>query len=154
DLRLDPDDTFGYEGLAAHNFFLGRFSEAENALRRAAERKMEIPDFLVLRYYLAFFKGDEAGMEREVTLARGRRGAEDWLSHNQALVLAHSGHMRQARTMWERAIVLAQQTGDRERAAIYETAAAVCEAQFGNAAAARRRALAALQLAKGRDVEY
>jgi tetratricopeptide (TPR) repeat protein len=62
--------------------------------------------------------------------------------------------MRQARTMWERAITLAQQAGERERVAIYETAVAVSEAQFGNMAAAKERARAALRLGKGRDVEY
>jgi Tfp pilus assembly protein PilF len=74
--------------------------------------------------------------------------------HNQALVLARSGQMRQARTMWERAIALAQQAGDRERVAIYKAAAAVCEAHFGNAGTAKEGARAALQVAKGRDVEY
>jgi tetratricopeptide (TPR) repeat protein len=35
-----------------------------------------------------------------------------------------------------------------------KTSPAACEANLGNAAAARRHALAALELAKGRDVEY
>jgi tetratricopeptide (TPR) repeat protein len=62
--------------------------------------------------------------------------------------------MQQARTMWERAVALAQQAGDHEAAAIYMSAEAVCEAHVGNAAEAKRRAAAALKLAKGRDVEY
>jgi len=152
-LRLNPDDPFAYV-LALHYSLLNRFSEAADALQRAAERKLEIPESLVTRYYLAFFKGDQAVMEREIVRARGVRGLEDWMSHNQALVLARFGRMRQARTMWERAIALAEQAGERERAAIYETAEAVCEAHFGNMAAAKSRAEAALQLAKGRDVEY
>ena len=41
-----------------------------------------------------------------------------------------------------------------ERAAIFQSAQAVCEAHFGNSAAAKERARAALQLGKGRDVEY
>jgi tetratricopeptide (TPR) repeat protein len=76
------------------------------------------------------------------------------MSHNQALVLARSGRMQQARTMWERAVASAQQAGLLERAAIFESAEAVCEAHFGNAAAAKERARAALALAKNRDVEY
>jgi len=76
------------------------------------------------------------------------------MSHRQALVLARSGRMGQARNMWERAIASAQQAGKRETAAIYEAAAAVCEAHCGNGAAAKKRARAALELAKGRDVEY
>jgi eukaryotic-like serine/threonine-protein kinase len=152
-LRLNPDDSYGYI-LAFHNLLLNRFAEAGNVLQRAAERKIEIPPFLVTRYYLAFFKGDQAGMEREIALARGKPGVEDWMLHQQAMVLAHSGHLREARVMWQRATALAQQEADRERAAIFEAAAAVCEAHLGNAATAKRRALAALDLGKGRDAEY
>jgi tetratricopeptide (TPR) repeat protein len=122
-------------------------------LQQAAAHKLEIPEYLVTRYYLAFFKGDEAGMEREITRAR-EEDAEEWITHHQALVLAHSGRMRQARTTWERAVAMAQQDGKRENAAIYNAAEAVCEAHIGNAAAAQERARAALELAKGRDVEY
>jgi len=69
-------------------------------------------------------------------------------------VLARSGRISQARTMWERAIASAQQAGNRETAAIYQAAEAVSEAHCGNRAAARKRARAALELAKGRDVVY
>jgi tetratricopeptide (TPR) repeat protein len=151
-IRLDPDTPYGYR-VATHYLSLDRFAEAEDALRRAAERKLEIPEMLVDRYYLAFLKGDQAGMEREIARAPGEQ-AEDWMAHNQALVLARSGRMRQARVMWDRAIALANQDGRHENAAIYTAAEAVCEAHFGNGAAAKERARAALELAKGRDVEY
>jgi tetratricopeptide (TPR) repeat protein len=152
-LRLNPDIPFPYDSLALHNLCLNRFTEAADALQRAAERKQEHPEFLVQRYYLAFLKGDQTAMEREIARAPGEH-AEDWMSHNQALVLARSGRMRQARTMWEHAIAMAQQAGKREIAALYEAAEAVCEADFGNTVAAKERARAALDLAKGRDVEY
>jgi tetratricopeptide (TPR) repeat protein len=153
ELRRNPDDTFGYGGLAIHNLMLDRFAEATDALQRAAERKLETPDLLVDRYYVAFLKGDQAGMDREVARAREEH-AEDWMSHNQALVLARLGRMHQARTMWEHAVAVAQQAGKGENAALYEAAEAVCEARFGNAAAAKERARAALDLTKGRDVAY
>jgi hypothetical protein len=44
---------------------------------------------------------------------------------------------------------MARQDGNRETAAIYEAAEAVCEAHFGNAAAAKQLARAALDLQKG-----
>ena len=152
-LRLDPGYTFAY-GYAFHSLMLDRYAETADVLRRAAERKLEIPEMLVTRYYLAFLTGDQTGMDREIARARGTQGVEDWMSHNQALVLARSGRMREARTMWERATGLAQQAGNRERVAIYQGAEAVCEANIGNSDAARRLARAALELAKGRDVEY
>jgi serine/threonine protein kinase/tetratricopeptide (TPR) repeat protein len=153
-LRLNPDLVFPYDSLASNNISLGRFEDAAAALQRAAKRKMEIPLFVAQRYYLAFLQGDDVGMKREVERARGNREAEDWMSHHQAMVLARSGQMRNARSMWRRAIELALQTGDAEKAAIYEAAAAVCEAHCGNLAEADQRARAALALGKGRDVEY
>ena len=152
-IQLDPAMPFPYASLTTHNLFLDRFSAAESAVRLAAEHKVGLSDFLVYRYYLAFLRGDQAGMDREV--ARGpAEHAADRMSHHQALVLARSGRMGPAREMWERAIALAQQASLRETAAIYEAAVAICEAHFENQAAARDRAHAALKLAKGRDVEY
>ena len=153
-IELEPDNPFGYVGLATHSLHLDRFAETASALQRAAQRKMESRYFLLYRYYLAFCTGDQAGMEREVTQARGNPGAEEVMSHQQALVLARSGHMEQAVMILQRAISLARHLEHWEKAALYEAAAAACEAHFGNAAAAKRRALAALKIGKGRDVEY
>jgi DNA-binding winged helix-turn-helix (wHTH) protein/tetratricopeptide (TPR) repeat protein len=153
-LELNPDDLFGYASLAFHNLHLGRLSEVRKTLQRANSRKLENVDSLLLRYYLAFLQYDQAGMEREISLARGKPGTEDLLSNSGALVLAYSGHLHEAEAMWQRAMSLAQETGDRERAGMYGVAAAACEAHFGDAAAATRHALDAIELGKGRDVEY
>jgi tetratricopeptide (TPR) repeat protein len=153
-LRLNPDLTLAYDCLYIHNISLDRFAEAAVALQRAAERKMEIPLFMVNRYYLAFLEGDEAGMKREMDRARGSLEAEGWMSHNEALVLARCGKMRNARLRWQHTIELLQQSGDRERAAIYQAAEAVCEAHLGNRDQAKEGARAAVELGKGRDVEY
>jgi len=153
-IGLDPDFVPGYENLAFDYIYLDRLGEAANTLQRAAARKLEIPDFLVLRYYIAFLKGDKTGMEREAAQAQGTLGAEDWVSHQEALVSAYSGHLQQARRMSRRAVELAQKAAQRERAATYEAGAALWEAFFGNASAAGRSAMAARELSKGRDVEY
>ena len=151
-IRFDPDLPFSYV-VAAHYLSLDRFKEAEDALRRDAARKLEIPEMLVHRYYLAFLRGDQAAMDREIARAQEEH-AEDQMSHHQALVLARSGQMRQERSMWERTIALAQQADKHETAALYEAAEAVCEAHFGNGAAAKEHARSALKIAQGRDVEY
>jgi len=153
-LRLHPDLAPAYGSLVAHNLGLGRFAEAAAALQRAADRKLENPLFLVSRYYLAFLDGDEAGMKREVERAHGNMEAEDWMSHNQALVLARAGQMRNARVLWQHTIERTQQTGHLERAAIYRAAQAVCEAHVGNRDLAKESARAAVVLGQGRDVVY
>jgi eukaryotic-like serine/threonine-protein kinase len=153
-IALDPDLTPAYANLAWSDFYSDRPGEAEHIIQRASERKLEIPELLVLRYYIAFLKGDKAGMEREVAMSRGKSGAEDWMWHSEALVSARSGQLELARRMARRAVDVAQQAGQQERAATYETGTAVWEAFFGDASAARRNAKAALELSKGRDVEY
>ncbi|MGA9900081.1 MAG: protein kinase [Terriglobales bacterium] len=153
-LAIDPDLTPAYLNLGYSYFYLDRLGEAENTLQRASERKMEIPELLLLRYYLAFLEGDTARMEQVVARAKGKPGAEDWMALAQALVLARSGQLQAARNLSRRAVDLAQQAGQRETAATYKTGAAASEALVGNAAEAKRDALAALELSKGRDVEY
>jgi tetratricopeptide (TPR) repeat protein len=153
-IGLDPDFSFGYANLAFSYAYLDRLQEAEDTLQRASERKLEIPEVLILRYYIAFLRGDKPGMEREAALIQGKPGAEQWIVHSQALVLALAGHLQQARMASRRAADLAEQAGQRESAATYEDGAAVWNALFGNNPEARQRAMAALQLSKGRDVEY
>ena len=56
--------------------------------------------------------------------------------------------------MSSRAVQLALQSSQRERAAEFEAGAALWEAFFGNASVARQTATDALRLSTGRDVEY
>jgi len=153
-LAVDPDLAIRYATLASSYFLTGRFPEAESTLERASERKLEIPSFLVLRYNIAVLKGDQAQMDRALGLARGKRRAEHWMAHEEALALARSGRLQAARRSSSRAVDLAVQEGQRESAASYQAARAVWEAVCGNAAEGQRSAMAALELAKGRDVQY
>jgi tetratricopeptide (TPR) repeat protein len=153
-LELDPDFVFGYVNCGYSYLCLDRIGEAEITLQRASERKVEAPEFLILRYYISFLKGDTAAMQREVALSKGKSGAEDWIAHSEALASAYSGHLQRATRMSRRAVDLAQQAGQRERAATYQAGAAVWDAFFGNTTEAKQRATAALELSKGRDVEY
>jgi DNA-binding winged helix-turn-helix (wHTH) protein/predicted Zn-dependent protease len=152
--RLDPDFPIGYGNLASSYIALGRLDEAETTIQRAFERKLQRPFFPVQLYAVAFLKDDKTGMERLVAQARGKLGVEDSMSDSESSVLAYSGHLEQARKMSQRAADLARQADHRERAALYETNAALREAFFGNALPARQRAMAALEPSTGRDVEY
>jgi len=153
-ISLDQGFAPAYVNLALSYIFLNRPADAERTIQQAAERQLDIPELVLMRYHIAFLRNSAAGMDREAALAVGNAGIEDWMSHAQALVLARSGQLRQARKMSDRAIVLAQQAGQKDRAATYEAGAAVSEALFGNSAEARRRSMAALALSNSRDVEY
>ena len=153
-VELDPDFAIGYYNLAVDLVYLDRAGEAGEPLRRAAVRGLEIDEFVMLEYDLAFLKGDQAGMEQVAGRARQRSGAENWISNREAFALAYSGRLQQARSMTHRAVESARQAAQRERAGLWEAGAAVREAFFGNAPEAGKRATAALQLSKNREVEY
>ena len=113
-----------------------------------------MPDYFVLRYDIAFLKDDKADMERQVSLAQEKSGAEDWIANHQAFVYGYSGQLQEATRMSRKATERALEGAQRERAALYEAGAAIREALFGNSAAAKQTARAALALSKARGVEY
>jgi serine/threonine protein kinase/tetratricopeptide (TPR) repeat protein len=153
-IELAPDFGVGYVHLGYSSIDLDRLGAAEDAARRASERKIEIPMLALLRYDVAFLKGDNGGMQREVAAARGKSGAEELISDHQAFALAYSGHLQEAGKMLRRVSDLAQQAGHREKAALFETRVALWEAFYGNAPAAKPAAMAALAVAKNREVQY
>jgi eukaryotic-like serine/threonine-protein kinase len=153
-IAIDPDFTPGYNNLAWAYVLSGRSGGAENTLQQASQRHLEMPEMLVMRYYIAFLKGDADGMRRAVAQSRGQFGAEDWATYEQASVLADSGRLKEARETWNRAVALALQANQRDRAAMYEAGAAVREAFWGNSAEARLEAIAARKLSNDRDVEW
>lgn len=153
-IELDPDLSFGYYGLAVNQAFLGRLDEAENTLGRAAARGLEIDEFIMLDYDIAFLKGDQAALERTAARARQRSGAENWISAREAVTLAYSGHLQQARIASQRAVDHARQVGQQERAGLWEAGAAIREAMFGYPSEAKKAATSALALSRDRETEY
>jgi eukaryotic-like serine/threonine-protein kinase len=153
-VEADPDAGFPYNNVALTEVALGRLQEAESTLNLASQRRIEMPDFMVDRYQIAFLKGDQAGMDRIAALAMRDPGAEDTVSDQQAFALAWSGHLQQARAMSRRAVEMAQQAGELERSAQLEAGSAIREGFFGNADEARRDAGMVLKLSRGRDGEY
>jgi tetratricopeptide (TPR) repeat protein len=153
-VTTDPDILFGYQNLALNYFSLDRFPEAENALQRASERKLESPLLLVIRYDIAVLKGDKNQMDRVVALAKGKHAAERQVAEAEAVALARFGRLQAARRSSSRAIDLALQEGQPETAAGFRAARAVWEAVSGNADEGRKSAMAAVELSKSRDIQY
>jgi len=153
-IAIDPDFSSGYDSLAQNDIYLDRLEDAGETLRRAASHGLEIDEFAMLRYKIAFLKGDETGMERFAARAREKSGAESWISGRQAFTLAYSGRLRQARNLSQLAVEQATLAGQGERAGLWEAGAALREAFFGNNAAAAKKASVALTLSKDREAEY
>jgi serine/threonine protein kinase/tetratricopeptide (TPR) repeat protein len=153
-MTLAPQVPFSYINCATAQQFLGRYSDADETWRLAAERHVDMPEFLAQKYDLAFLRGDKTAMERIAAQAQGKPGAEDWVADHHALVLAYSGRLEDALTEAAKAAQLARAANIGERAAMFEAGAALWLALFGNASTAAQRGFEILKLSKARDVEY
>ena len=153
-IELDPDFPVGYLQLSFNSAFADHLPEAEKALQRAGERNLELADIQLLQYDLDFLKGDQADMQRQVSLTKGKSGVEEWMSFREAFVLAYSGRLKAAKAKSQFALDSTLKLREPERAAIFKIVPALWDALFGNAAAARQTATETLELAKSRDVEY
>ena len=153
-IQLDPDFAIGYQNVVWAYVYLNRLAEAEALLRKASERKIEIFQFSLVRYAIAFLRRDKAAMERESTHRRSALHAQGWFEHQEALTLACQGRLKDANRLSERAVFLARQAGLPERAALFQGARAVWNALLGNEEDGRKDAAAALSLARSRDADY
>lgn len=151
---LDPDFVIGYGILAYGYQYQGDLAGAARALDMAAARKLSMPELVLQRYDIAFLRGDQREMNRQVAIAKELSGAEDWMAFHQALALAYRGRLRQADVLSEQAMALAMQASQPERAALFKAAAAWREALFGEVSAARRDAGSALALSNNRYVQF
>jgi tetratricopeptide (TPR) repeat protein len=153
-VAIDPDFPYGYLQLAFNHQFAGDVAAAENALQRASDRKLEVPELLIQRYDVAFLKGDQSGMEREVSQGQKESGAEDMIADRQAFVWAYSGRLEKAKSSARHASDLNQQPDQRGRKASIDIGPALWDALFGEVSDAKKRATAAANLSSDRDVQY
>ena len=153
-IELAPDFSVGYGNIAFAYVYQNRLPEAEAVLRKASERRVENVAFSLCRYFIAFVRGDQAAMEREMTQRQAKLDAQGWFQHQEALTLAYRGRLKEAARLSDLAVTLARQGGLRERAAQFEGARAAWSALFGMPAEAQKSAAAALSLFRSRDADY
>ena len=151
-LRLEPNNGVNYNSLAFAYTSLNWLDEAEALYKQAEERKLENELLLVVRYRLAFLKGNAGQMAQLVSAAMGKPRAEDLLLAAQANTEGWYGKLKNAHELTGRAMDSAQHNDAKESAAAYQAAAALREVEAGNREQARAEAHAALKLAPNRDV--
>ncbi|HET7209742.1 MAG TPA: protein kinase [Terriglobales bacterium] len=152
-LRIDPDDALGYGNLVVQYAALNRFDEAKAVYQQAMARKLEDTGLHANLYGVAFLQADAAEMQRQIAWAAGQPGAEDLLLSLASDTEAFYGHLSKARALSLRAIDSARRSDQKETAAGWQINAALREAEFGNAAPARKATSSALALASTRDVQ-
>ena len=153
-LESAPDFPPSYINLAWSYILENRVADALRVFREAQRRKFEMPDLMIMPYYIAFLNGDAQAMQSTAAAAKQKPESEDWITHAESVVAAYNGRLPEARTLTRRAADLARQSHQDERAALYLAAAAVRESFLGDAAEARHAAREALTLSTNRDVQY
>ena len=153
-LTIDPDFVPAHLNLVFCNLYVERFREARQVVERMAARRLTPPDIPVVRYLFAFLEGDCVAMDREAHAATGDSENETQVQYVHALTAARSGQVQRARTLSRRAGERTQKSGQHERAAVFQTGAAVWEAFYGYADVAQQSARDALRISRGRDVVY
>jgi eukaryotic-like serine/threonine-protein kinase len=151
-MRIDPNVVVSYANLAADLLALNRPDEAKRLLVQAQERKLDGDYLHQEMYYQAFLQSDTAEMERQLSWAAGKPGAEDLLLSFQSDTEAYYGRLKSAQVFTRRAIGSAVRADSKETAAMWQANASLREAEFGNFANARQAASDALALSSGRDV--
>src|SRR5215813_11103406 len=151
--RLEPNDVILTANVGESYLYLNRVDEAKAVFDQALARKLDGGYLRLYLHYVAFLKGDSAQMEQQVAWGAGKPGDEDLLLSAQSDSYAYYGRMTQARDFSRRAVDSATRSDSKETAALWQVNAALREAEFGNAAAARQGVTAALALAPGRDVK-
>ena len=153
-LRRAPDDPASYFNLSGAYISLNRFDEVRSTIEQAHGRKIENLGTHLMLYALAFFEGNVTAMKQQVDWATGQSGREDAMFSTVSDTEAWFGRLNNARKVSQQAIDSALRIQEKERAAFWQGNAAIREALFGNAAAARRNAAAAASLASAsRDAQ-
>jgi DNA-binding winged helix-turn-helix (wHTH) protein/tetratricopeptide (TPR) repeat protein len=153
-IEIDPALAIAYEILASNYRYLGQLDEAGVVLKRASERKLELPEYVVQQHDIAFLRADQVGMERAAALAKGNLAAEEWMAGHEAFVLAYSGRVQEAKTILRHAAEVGLRVSGRERFGLYTIPVALWSGLFGDAPKAAQSAMQAAAASSERYVQY
>jgi eukaryotic-like serine/threonine-protein kinase len=152
-LAIDPNQSTHYSNLASCFLALNQPDQAKAQLDKGIALKFDSAQIHQQYYFFDFLRGDSGDMEKQVSWGAGKPGDEDPLLSMQSDTEAYYGRLTQAREFSRRAIDSAIRADSKETAALWQANAALREAEFGNAAAAKQDSAAALALAPGRDIK-
>jgi len=150
--RLEPARV-GYANLASVYLASNKLDEAEKTFKEAQANGIDGIDIRQQKYSTYFLRGDAQGMEQQLAWAAGRPGEEDSMLSIQSDTEAYYGRLTRARDFSRRAVDSAVRADSKETAGLWEANEALREAEFGNAADAKKDVDAALKLSQGRDVK-
>jgi eukaryotic-like serine/threonine-protein kinase len=142
-LRLDAKETYANAHVAMSYLFLNRYEEAKAIADQAVVQKIDSWATHLVLYRLAFIRGDENAMQRELQQVAGKPGEPILLGEHSSGLCA-LGKFGQARESNARALVSARAQGHKEYGAKLLEREAFCNLEAGLLTEARQKVDAAL----------
>jgi serine/threonine protein kinase/tetratricopeptide (TPR) repeat protein len=146
-LKNGEPESIYYVQVAISYLALGRYDEAKAIISEANSRKLDVPLFHRVLYYVAFAQKDTSEMERQLSLLSN--SSPEMSAFSLAVAgetEAYAGRIAKARESFKRSVDAYVALGKKEPAASVMVTQARIEALTGDAAAARRDATAALAM--------
>jgi tetratricopeptide (TPR) repeat protein len=143
-MRLDPKDNYAYQNLANAYVDVNRYDEAKSVAEQASAQKIDSFATHMALFRVAFIRGDQLGMQREVSWSAGRSDEPLFLL---AVARAHEflGRNKLAREAWQRASSTADRLDMKGLAAVIKASEASADAALGYPDTARQEASEALR---------
>jgi eukaryotic-like serine/threonine-protein kinase len=142
----DPESIY-YTQVAGSYTALGRYDEAKAIIKEANDRKLDVPWFHRVLYYVAFAQKDTAAMQHELSaLSSASPDMSAFALGMDGESLAYAGRITKARETFNRSIDAYEALNKKEPAANVLALQARIEAETGDEASAKRDATAALAL--------
>lgn len=152
-LHIPPQSSVLYRDVINTYLAMDRMEDALAAVKDAHAAGLDT-NLSAIRYSIAFYRGDQHGMEQEAAEANGKAGIEDLVLELEADTAAYAGQLRKARLLSERAADSAERSAGREISAQYFAASAVREGLFGESERAKQKAAIAKNYVSGRDIAF
>ena len=150
-VRLGPNNFSAHDNLVASYVGLGKMDEAEQA---AKELERINPDSLgthFSKYFFAFLRRDQAGMDRELEWAKGKSEEAEVLGTTAATAI-YFGKFKHGAELEQRSEDLLQARGQKENAAQGQMSLATDLVYVGKCAEAKNHAKAALAQSRGQSI--
>jgi eukaryotic-like serine/threonine-protein kinase len=144
-MRLDAKDSYAYQNVATAYLGLNRVDEAKAVAEQATAQKVDSTSTHAMLFQIAFLRGDQATMQREVSWGAGTPN-EVFLLANYASAQDSIGKIKAGREAWQRGMSAATRHGMNELTAIFQAAQGIRDAQHGFPDRAREEANEALRL--------
>jgi tetratricopeptide (TPR) repeat protein len=150
-LQMEPTLGLVYSNLALEYASIEDYQRASQVLEQAQQRKLQYSTLIGAAYQLAFLRGDQAEMDRQVQRGMGHPWTEAWLLALQADTEAYYGRRSRAEQFTRRAVESARRHDDHETAVGYELMDALRDAEYGYPMRARSTASQALAADNGQQ---